>query len=71
MNGLKEFAVGFGIASVLYLTIIGIMSINFVRQFREIEDKAFSSCENARERASEFGKERNKLWMEISRLKRR
>lgn len=67
---MKEFIVGLGVGLIFSAMLIGLMMVDYQRQFRELEDQAYSSCQDARYRAYEFGRERSALYREIGRLKK-
>ena len=67
---MRDFLVGFVLAGILGTVLLGLITVDYQRKYRLLEQEAYSACEDSRQRAQEFGKERNALWREISRLKR-
>ena len=67
---MKEFILGLVIGLICMGILMGIMAVDYIRQFRELEHEAYQSCQDARDRAFSFGKERVSLYREIDRLKR-
>jgi len=49
---------------------LGLIIVDYQREYRRIEVQAFESCQDARDRAHQFGRERSALYAQINRMKR-
>lgn len=67
---MKDFICGFILAMIIFAVAWGLLVVEYERRYRAVEVEAYHACEDAHKRAQEFGRERNKLWIEIARLKR-
>jgi len=69
-KGMNNFASGFITCLILSAMALGLIIVDYQREYRRIEDAAYSSCQDARDRAHKFGKERSALYAQINRMKR-
>jgi len=68
---MNNFICGFIACLILSAMVLGLIIVDYQREYRRIEADAYSSCQDARDRAHQFGRERSALYAQINRMGRK